>query len=147
LVIGGVTQIQLVNGDRLRGTVLDAEGDWLLLDAAQGRVAIARQSIALLTIDGALPAKRNSGSRRRESPEPTSEAAAEILPPEQLRAVVDGFLDDRPDDDLARTFSCTRSQIRLLRQAFECARGNLVEDQLPPAARSQVDGLRAALGG
>ena len=64
---------------------------------------------------------------------------------EQVRAVIDGFLDDRQDGALAEQHGRTRHQITVLRQAWECARGNLPEDRLSPAAQLWVGRIRTAL--
>jgi hypothetical protein len=60
-------------------------------------------------------------------------------------AIAYAYLDGIEDGDLAQRFSRSRGQIKELRQAFECARGNLVEDQISPIAATWVARWRKAL--
>ncbi len=64
---------------------------------------------------------------------------------EDLKTLADAYLDAVEDGDLALRFNRSRGQIKELRQAFECARGNLVEDQISPIAATWVARWRKAL--
>ena len=64
---------------------------------------------------------------------------------EDLKALADAYLDGAEDGDLAQRFNRSRGQVRELRQAFECARGNRVEDQISPIAATWVARWRKAL--
>ena len=57
----------------------------------------------------------------------------------------DAFLDDRGDAELAQEHGRTRNQITVLRQAWECSRGNLPDDRISPAARLWVERIRRAV--
>jgi hypothetical protein len=48
---------------------------------------------------------------------------------------------------LAERFGRTRGQITLLRQGFECARGNIADDAIPPVAQTWVARWRKVLAG
>jgi hypothetical protein len=50
-----------------------------------------------------------------------------------------------PDGEIANLHGRTRHQVTVLHQAWECARGNLPEDQLSPAAQLWVDRIRKAM--
>ncbi len=62
-----------------------------------------------------------------------------------LKALSEGFLDGVQDVELATKHHRTRGQIRDLRQGFECNRGNLIEDQISPAAVTWVHRWRRVL--
>jgi hypothetical protein len=64
---------------------------------------------------------------------------------EDLKTLADAYLDGVEDGELSQRLNRARSQIRELRQAFECARGNLIEDQISPIAATWVARWRKAL--
>ncbi len=64
-----------------------------------------------------------------------------------LKALADAILEGGQDTQLAERFHRGRSQIRDLRQGFECNRGNLVEDQITPAAVAWIHRWRRVLSG
>lgn len=64
-----------------------------------------------------------------------------------LKALADAILDGGQDAQLAERFHRGRTQIRDLRQGFECNRGNLVEDQITPAAVAWIHRWRRVLSG
>lgn len=63
-----------------------------------------------------------------------------------LKALSEGFLDGALDPELAERHHRTRGQIRDLRQGFECNRGNLIDDQISPAAATWVQRWHRVLG-
>ena len=101
----------------------------------------------MLVQGGHLP--KNSGKRSRApaasctAPEVSADgevsAESDAQPPggdwtdDDLRLLADAMLDGADDATLAREFGRTRGAVRRLRAAFECARGNLVEDDIGPA--------------
>jgi hypothetical protein len=64
---------------------------------------------------------------------------------EDLKVLADAYLDGVQDADIAQRLSRAKGQIKELRQAFECARGNLVDDQISPIAATWVPRWRKAL--
>jgi hypothetical protein len=64
---------------------------------------------------------------------------------EDLRQLADGFLDGQDDQQLCGSYNRTRAQIKELRAGFECARGNLVEDQISEVAATWVERWRRVL--
>ena len=66
---------------------------------------------------------------------------------DDLRALADAFLDNISDTELAMRHHRTKSAIKEMHQGFECARGNLVEDQISPVAQTWVARWRKLLAG
>ena len=66
---------------------------------------------------------------------------------ETLRKVAMAILDGIEGPELRAIGGLSASRLARVRQAFECARGNLQIEDLPPAARDLVDPIRRALGG
>ena len=62
-----------------------------------------------------------------------------------IRRIVGGFLDDQNDTQLAQRFGIAKRSVQALRAAFECGRGNVVEDQLGALAAAWLEPLRTAL--
>lgn len=62
-----------------------------------------------------------------------------------LKELSEGFLDGLLDPELAERHHRTRGQIRDLRQGFECNRGNLIEEQISPAATTWIQRWRRVL--
>jgi len=75
----------------------------------------------------------------------TRTAPARAWQDEDLKKLATGFLDGDDDATLSEAHHRARSQIRELRQAFECARGNLVEDQISPVAQTWITRWRRVL--
>ena len=64
-----------------------------------------------------------------------------------IRACVRSFLDGASDSTVAAQAQRSRHQITILRQAFDAARGERVEEDCSPAARAWIVRVRAALAG
>ncbi|MCS6970350.1 MAG: hypothetical protein RMM29_08465 [Planctomycetota bacterium] len=131
----------------LRGQVRAWGRGWLRLTTAQGEdFLINLEHIAWLRIIAAA----SLGAMLPTLPEqPALEGAA--TPPQsglsdaQLKALVEGFLDDRTDRDLADAQRCARRTVSQVRAAWESVRGNLPEERVPLPARRWVPRLRAIL--
>ncbi len=65
----------------------------------------------------------------------------------ELKRLADAFLDGHEDGELAERHKRARPAIKQLRQGFECARGNLVEDQISSVAATWVSRWRRVLAG
>ena len=62
-----------------------------------------------------------------------------------LKALANAFQDGANDTQCAATHNRTRTQITILRQAFEAARGNIAEDRIPPVAQTWMTRWRKVL--
>lgn len=136
LVPGSTLLVRTTQGE-CRGTLLARRGPWLQLATDEGPLLVNAAQVVWARILAAPPAA---------APQPEDAAVGEgECSDAQLRLLVEGFLDDREPRQLARQAGCTRRQLQLVRQAWECARGNLPEDGLPSAARALVPRLRRLL--
>ncbi len=62
-----------------------------------------------------------------------------------LKALANAFQDGANDSQCAATHNRTRTQITILRQAFEAARGNIAEDRISPVAQTWMSRWRKVL--
>lgn len=148
---GALIQAVLTNGLQLEGAVDSYEGAWLHLRTNSGLLAISRDHVVLVVLEGSLP--KTSGRKRRQSASldvPTltaRDADTDIPDDETLRNVSMAILDGVEGPELRAIGGLSASRLARVRQAFECARGNLQIEDLPPAARELVDPIRKSLGG
>jgi len=91
--------------------------------------------------DAALPRPRSHERATLAAPTAPGRAWAD----DDLRRLADAFLDNATDAELAERYHRTRGAIKEAHQGFECARGNLVEDQISPVARTWVGRWRKLL--
>ncbi len=157
LVAGRPVAIRLLSGGELLcGRVMLVTGGWLQLSGSEGPLLVRLDQIAVLHLDGAAlaadePVDDPAVLLRPRSAEPPrkagSKAPGRAWHEEDLRALADAFLDNANDAELAERFHRARGQVKELRQGFECARGNLVEDQISPVAQTWVGRWRKVLGG
>ncbi|TVR40373.1 MAG: hypothetical protein EA402_13790 [Planctomycetota bacterium] len=147
LQLGHEYQVQLSNGSWVQGRLCARHADWLELQQEAGHYAVARSAIALLILAGrfdAPPAKAPARPRvagrgpAEKSPVPDADI---------LRRVCSGILDGIEGPELRAMSGLGAGELARLRQAFECARGNLMSEDIPPAARAWVEPIRRALGG
>lgn len=141
-------------GATLSGTVAACANGWLRLAAADGDTLVNLAQVAWARAPGAAPADDGADGDGGALPRPASQDVV-VRPGSQvpgrpwsdeaIRGVVDEFLNDRPDGEIAGVHRRTRHQITVLRQAWECARGNLADDQLSPAAQLWVERVRKAM--
>lgn len=136
VAVGSALHIRTTQGDCC-GTLQARRGPWLQLATEEGSVLVNAAQVVwvrVLATAGAAPQAQEDAS---DAAPPCSDA--------QLRVLVEGFLDDRDPRQLARQAGCSARQLRLVRQAWECVRGNLPEDGIPPAARALAPRLRRLL--
>lgn len=145
LTPGRVVHLRL-DGEFLTGSVIAVANGWIRLTSANGELLVNLAQVAWLRAEGAppdserpVPTAKDIGSRSG------SRVPGRPWDDETVRSVVDGFLNDLQDGDLAERHGRTRNQITILRQAWECARGNLAEDQLSPAAQTWVSRIQAVM--
>lgn len=140
-------------GTQIDGTVVACANGWLRLASADGDTLVNLAQIAWLRAGG-VPAASSGATDEDELPRPAgkdivartgSKAPGRPWSDDAIRSVVDEFLNDRPDGEIAQVHGRTRHQITVLRQAWECARGNLADDQLSPAAQLWVERVRTAM--
>jgi hypothetical protein len=163
LIPGAAVVLHLADGKRFAGTVAATADGWVRFD---GGALVNLAHVAAIVPRGAEtpPPAADSGpdddddenvprplaSLPRPVPAEAPLRAGPAAPgrawnDDDLKAVVEGFLDGRPDGALAERFHRTRPQITAIRQGWECARGNAVEDQISATARSWVPRLRRLL--
>lgn len=150
LLPGRAVTIYLTSNRVHRGQVGTITDGWLELVGKQTRLVNLRQVVEIL-IDAAgdeedpeaLPRPRSKDAPTRASAKTPARPWAD----EDLQAMAHGFLDGVTDSELAERFHRTRSQVTILHQGFECARGNLTDDAIPPAARTWIDRWRKVLAG
>lgn len=161
---GRAVTVQLAQGPLYRGTVRRVVDGWLLLAVETGQVLLNLAHVACIQHE--RPAAGASGEdqaqdeegfeeaereealprpRSAERPTRVSRALGRAWKEEDLRSLADGYLDGADDTALAERFHRTRAQIKELRQGFECARGNLVEDQISAVARTWIERWRRVL--
>jgi hypothetical protein len=143
----------LVDGTVFTGEIHWIKKGWIKLVGDQGTTLIQAAHVAVIKPLGALAEEPTVDE---ELPKPRSKEGAELMGPtasgrawrdEDLRAIADAFLDGVSDADLTQRYHRSKSALKELRQGFECARGNLVEDQISPVARTWVARWRKVLSG
>ncbi len=144
--------LHLVGGHVLVGHGQPLEGGWLRLRSRDCERLVNLVHVVLIDasdgvseesspIDAALPRPKSKDTPIKLG----SRAPGRAWTDPDLKALSEGFLDHVNDSDLAQRHHRTKGQIRDLKQAFECQRGNLVEDEISPAARLWVDRWRRVL--
>ena len=137
--------LHLANGVILPGRVHVLRDGWVRLYTSE-RVQLVNLA-HVLTIDlnvgqtdpGPLVQEGLPKPRSKDVPfKVGSKVPARPWSDADLKALSEGFLDGLLDPELAEQHHRTRGQIRDLRQAFECNRGNLIEDQISPAATTWI---------
>lgn len=143
-------QCILADGTVFRGPVEAARRGWIRLGTDQGPVLLNAAHIACIRGEGAAAASLGLGPVEDDTPKPAKRGTAaktDDWDEDQLRTLADGFLDGHDDGELASRLGQSRGQIKTLRQAFECARGNLVDDEIAPTARPWIGRWREVLSG
>ena len=140
------------------GTVFDGELEWARkgwakLRGEAGIILINSAHIAVIKPLGPL-AVEDEDETDADLPRPRSNDRATLAGPtapgrawadDDLRRLADAFLDHATDAELAERHHRTKGAIKEARQGFECARGNLVEDQISQVACTWVGRWRKVL--
>ncbi len=140
-----------LDGEMVSGAVIATANGWLRLTGADGEILVNLAQVAWIRADGPGRAEPDEDTARpRPSPKEVigqtgSRTPARPWSNDAVRSVVEGFLNDRQDAELAEELGRTRHQITVLRQAWECSRGNIPDDQLSPAAQTWVGRIRSAM--
>jgi len=149
---------QLVQGPLYRGAVRRVVDGWLLLETEAGNVLINLEQVAVISqeagaedddeaaLEGLDAEERLPKPRSAERPNRASKVPARPWKEEDLKQLSEAFLDGIDDAELATRFHRTRGQLKELRQGFECARGNLVDDQISETAATWVVRWQRLLG-
>jgi hypothetical protein len=149
---GREVTVIMATGQALRGRVLSCGHGWLYLAAENGGARLINLGqVAMVDLpgpiglvdDGALPKPRSKDDPTHAGPTAPGRAWTDA----ELKALADAFLDQQTDQDLAKHFARARGAIREMRRGFEAARGNLVEDEISPVARTWVARWRKVLAG
>lgn len=152
LIPGRSLSAHLTNGQVVRGTITGLRGGWVSLGGGDGGVVLVNLAHASALVLDTKPAPAPFVEVAK--PKPASKdtpiraggkALGRAWLDEDLKTLADAYLDGGEDGDLAQRLNRSRGQIKELRQAFECARGNLIEDQISPIAATWVARWRKAL--
>ena len=135
------------DGIQLHGLVEQlSEHMWQVRDGSKQAWVNCDQIIALSPKDQPLTVAAAATVTKRSSKKATTTSKkGKDWDDDQLRALISGFLDGELDAVLAKQFSARRGMIASMRQAFECQRGNLVDEQLDDVAKTWVSRIREAL--
>ncbi len=147
--------LHLADKTILVGRAEPLDGGWVCLRSRDGARLVNLDHVTFIDLNeaGEDPGEQQVDERvprprSKDTPVKVgSKAPARPWTDEDLKVLSDGFLDGHQDAPLADRFNRTRSQIRDLRQAFECNRGNVVEDQISPAATTWIPRWRRVLSG
>ncbi len=141
----------LSSGQQCRGTVTNIGKGWITLGGGEQMVLVQITHVAAINLDSkptpspivdiAMPKPTSKETPVRAG----SKALGRAWLDDDLKKLADAYLDGAQDAELAQRFSRAKGQIKELRQAFECARGNLVDDQISPIAATWVPRWRKAL--
>jgi hypothetical protein len=145
--------VQLAQGPVYRGEVRRTVDGWVLLETSEAQQLINLDHVVTITHEGAVEDDEELAEGLETLPKPTSaerptrasRAPGRPWKDDDLKQLADAFLDGEQDAELATRFNRAKAQVRELRQGFECARGNLVEDQISAVARTWVDRWRRVL--
>lgn len=157
LLPGRLIALRLADGTPMAGRVVALDGAWLHLHDLDGGHLLNLAQVAVVHLDqggrddghrgvvadGALPRPRSNDQPRKAGARTPGRAWDEV----ELKRLSEAFLDNASDGELALRFHRTRAQITELHRGFECARGNLSEDDLSPAAVLWVERWRRVLAG
>jgi hypothetical protein len=170
-LLPGATVWVRLDGLTVIGQWVGMADGWLHLDAVAGPMVLRPEAIAAMgtgTPPAVSPAEPRGGApdadsnhqrqtkvmtsgsskkskKKAGTADATRPAIAPAPDPDTMRRIVGGFLDDQTDVDLAQRFGRPKREIQALRAAFECGRGNVVEDQLSNQAMAWLPALREAL--
>lgn len=142
--------LTLADGTPLPGRVIDQQDGWVTLENTDGTRLVNLAHVAVIDLNRGIPRVEVIDEdlpkpRSAEAPRKVSRAPGRPWTDGDLKELSEGFLDGLPDKVLAERHGRTFSQVRDLRQAFECQRGNLPDDQLSPASSTWVDRWRRVL--
>lgn len=143
----GECRFELTDQRQLSGRLLGGDAQWLVVDTGQGPLLLNRiQVIAIVPPGAAFSVQAQSRPAAATSRRAGRKAPGRKWDNTELRQLADAFLDGEADTAIADRLQRTRSAIKEMHQAFECARGNLTDDQLGPVAVTWVDRWQRVLG-
>lgn len=130
--------ILLAGGQRFEGDLVRCCGRWLeLADGATLRWLNSDHIVLIAGGAGALPSVPPPSKRK-----PVAGGGGPPWQDEDLRLLADALLDGVSDAELGREFGRKPGEIGVLRRAFACLRGDLLDEDLDAAARSWLPRLR-----
>jgi hypothetical protein len=142
IAAGEAIRVDLRDGRSVSGHLVGADGHWLGLETDDGRLLLPVAGIAAVCADQVRLGLAEKPRRKAAGAAP---AVGRGWNDADLRQLADAFLDGEHDAQLAERFGRSRSVIKILHAAFECARGNLVEEDLPDAAKAWLGRWSAVL--
>ena len=156
IIPGRLVVIRLADGTPVPGRIMACADGWLHLRDLDGEQLINLAQVAGIQLQDGTAEHGQASQDPDALPKPRSKerpvkvgggAPGRPWTEPELRALADAFLDGAQDGELAERFHRTRSQVTELHRGFECARGNLVEDQISPTAQTWVQRWRRLLAG
>lgn len=149
LVQGQIVTVYLIDKRVHTGLVTDSSDTWLSLNSDHARLINVSHIIEIV-----FGEEKTSGHsllpKPRSKDAPVTVSAKTPARPwndDDLKILADAFLENETDTALAERFHRSRNQITVLRQGFECARGNLVDDSISAVARTWIARWRKVLAG
>ncbi len=146
--------VVLAQGEIFVGEVEWSGKGWLRLRTDAGQRLINLAHVAVISFDGSVLDQDGDAvdaalpkPSSKDRPVKVSQAPGRPWHDDELKRLADAFLDGHEDAELAERHKRARPAIKQLRQGFECARGNLVEDQISPVAATWVPRWRRVLAG
>jgi hypothetical protein len=154
LQAGTVVAIQLADGSRCHGVIRAHGGGWVHLLGNAGTMLVNLSQVISVELNPVAPEVPSPIDHPRPRPvskdvpvKVGSRAPGRPWRDEDLKGLADGFLDGRTDPELSERCHRTRSQVKELRQGFECARGMIMEDEISQVARTWIARWRRVLAG
>jgi hypothetical protein len=154
LAAGTPVVVHLSDGSQHHGLVHLMGGGWMHVIAPAGALLINLDQVVMVALAAAPPVSPSPIDHPRPRPvskdipvKVGSRAPGRPWQDADLKALADGFLEGGNEAALSERFHRTRSQIKLLRQGFECARGTIMEDDIDEVARTWIARWRRVLGG
>jgi hypothetical protein len=154
LTPGTPVAVHLSDGSQHHGLVHLLEGGWLHLLTPAGGLLINLDQVVMIALAAAAAAAPSPIDHPRPRPvskdipvKVGSRTPGRPWQDSDLKALADGFLEGGNEAQLSERFHRTRSQIKLLRQGFECARGTVTEDDINEVARTWIARWRRVLAG
>jgi hypothetical protein len=154
LQAGTMITLHLSDGNHRHGVVRACGGGWLQLLGTAGDQLINLSQVVAVDLNAAPPVMPSPIDDPRPRPvskdipfKVGSRAPGRPWQDDDLKGLADGFLEGRTDPELSERFHRTRSQVKELRQGFECARGTVTEDEVSQVARTWVRRWRRVLSG
>lgn len=127
----------------------EVDSPWLRCDSQSGTVWLKQEQIAAIGQASALAASSEKPKKTKAASNKSTARPSAGRPwlDDDLKLLANAFMDNVEIPLLATEFNRTRAAIKQMRLGFECARGNLDEDQVDEVARSWIHRWQQVLAG